>query len=263
MCVYRCQQKERREYFEKMRYHMIISSGRNHTLDRSILYSSFQMMSKMQLLDLPNELLFFIFQYLKSSDLVQAFSEMRSSRIQALIHPFLHHLDISEETNQWVEIYLPQLFLRQTIIALRVQDKHLDFIAKDAFSSDLQTMHILSSDWATDLLKQGIDFLRRRLKRLSITFTYPHGKGDIASQLFQSDSQLEYLHVAGRFLYFDKHEIDTSIRLTHLSIELEGMQRVFLLLNHLPKLQELKVNETHRCFMLYNDLILVLGEISK
>jgi hypothetical protein len=103
-------------------------------------------------------------------------------------------------------------------------------------------MHILSSDWTTDILKKGIDYLRQRLKRLSITFTYPHGKGDIASHLFQLNSQLEYLNVTGRFLYFDDHEINTCTLLTYLSIELEGIHRVFTLIEHLPRLQELKVN---------------------
>jgi len=205
-------------------------------------------MPKTQLLDLPNELFLFIFQYIKSSHLVQAFSQLQSPRIQALIQPFLYNLDISEETDQWIQTYLPDLFVQQTIIALRLQDKHLDVISKDLLSNNLQSIHILSSDWTTDLLKEGIDSLHQRLKRLSITFTYPHGKGDIASNLFQSNSQLEYLNVTGRFLYFDNHEINTCIRLTYLSIELEGMYRVFMLIEHLPNLEELKVNKNSSSF---------------
>jgi hypothetical protein len=219
-------------------------------------------MSKTRLFDLPNELFLFIFQYIKSSHLVQAFFQLQSPRIQALIRPFLYRLDISEETDQWIQTYLPDLFVQQTIIAIRLQDKHLDFISKDLFTNDLQSMHILSSDWTTDLLKEEINSLRQRLKRLSITFTYPHGKGDIANDLFQSDSQLEYLNVTGRFLYFDNHEINTCIQLTYLAIELEGMYRVFMLIEHLPNLKELKVNEIHSQFIIFY-LILFLGKISK
>lgn len=200
-------------------------------------------MTKTQLLDLPNELFAFIFQHLKSSNLIQAFSEVQSLRLRALIQPFISHLDISEENDQWIELYLPNLTIQQNILALRLQDKHINIIAKFFLSTDIQSMHIRCSDWTTDILKEGIDYLRQHLKRLSITFTYPHGKGDIADQLFQSDSQLEYLNVTGRFLYFDNHEINTCTLLTHLSIELEGMHRVFTLMENLPRLQELKVNE--------------------
>src|SRR5271163_3690540 len=118
------------------------------------------MMTKTQLLDLPNELFSYIFQHLKSSDLVQAFSEIQSLRIQALIQPFVSHLDISQETDLWIQIHLPNLFIQQNIAALRLQDKHIDFIAKYLLSNDIQSMHILSSDWTTDILKEEIGFLR-------------------------------------------------------------------------------------------------------
>ena len=217
-------------------------------------------MYKTRLLDLPNELLLFIFQYIKSSHLVQAFSQVQSARIQALIQPFIYNLDISNETDRWMKIYLPDLFAQQTIFTLRLQDKHLDFISKDLLNDDLQSMHILSSDWTTDLLKEEIGSLRQRLKKLSITFTYPHGKGDIANDLFQSDSELEYLNVSGRFLYFDIHDINTCIQLNYLSIELEGMYRVFMLIEHLPNLEELKVGKTLHHFII---LIFFAGKISK
>lgn len=199
------------------------------------------MMKKTQLLDLPNELFSFIFQHIKSSNLVEIFLDVPSSRIQALIQPFVSHLNISQESNQWMQTYLPNLFIQQNIIALRLQDKHISFISKYLLSTAIQSMHVINSDWSTDILKEGLDYLRQHLKQLSITFTYPHGKGDIANHLFQLDSQLEYLNITGRFLYFDYNEINTCILLTYLSIELEGMHRVFILIGHLPNLQELKV----------------------
>ncbi|CAF4356609.1 unnamed protein product, partial [Adineta steineri] len=53
--------------------------------------------------------------------------------------------------------------------------------------------------------------------------------------------QYEYLNITGRFLYFDYDDINICTLLTYLSIELEGMHRVFALIEHLPNLQELKV----------------------
>ena len=206
------------------------------------------MMKQTRLLDLPNELFLFIFQHIKSADLVQAFFNIQSTRIQALIQPFIAHLDISEETDSWLETYLPDLLTGENIVALRLQDKHIVFVSKYLLLTNIQSMHVVSSDWTTDRLKQGIDHLRQRLKQLSITFTYSHGKGDIACHLFQSDSQLEYLNITGRFLYYDNHEINICTQLTYLSIELEGMYRVFILIEHLPNLQELKVNWIYFCF---------------
>lgn len=209
------------------------------------------MMSPTQFLDLPNELLLFVFQYIKSSDLIQAFLEIQSDRIQRLIRSFLHHLDISQQTLTWIETYLPKFFSKQTITALRLQDQHLQLLCNDCPFVDLQSMHILSSDWTTELLKEGIECFRQRLKQLFITFTYPHGKGDLANHLFQSDASLEHLSIVGRFLYFDQYDIQTCTRLTHLEIELEGMYRVFILLGHLPRLQILKVDHDIRCFVFF------------
>ncbi|CAF0916147.1 unnamed protein product [Rotaria sp. Silwood1] len=194
-----------------------------------------------QLLDLPNEIFPFIFQYLKSTNLIQTFSNVKSLRIQALIQSFLSHLDISQETDQWIQTYLPILINQQNIVALRLQDKHIKFISKDLLLSKIHSIHVFSSDWNTDLLKEGLDHFRQRLKQLSITFTCSHGKGDIGSYLFKFDSQLEHLNIIGRFLFFNKHEINTCTQLTHLSIELEGMHSVFILIKHLPNLQQLKV----------------------
>lgn len=200
------------------------------------------MMPITQLLDLPNELLLLVFQYIKSSDLVRAFLDVQSARIQLLIRSFLHHLDISEETLPWIKTSLPKLFAQQTISALRLQDEHLPSLCQDFPFVDFQSMQILSSDWTTDILKEGIECFRQRLKQLSITFTNPHGKGDLANHLFQSDSSLEYLCIIGRFLYFDQCDIHTCTALTHLEIELEGMYRVFILMEHLPQLRVLKVS---------------------
>ena len=200
------------------------------------------MMPITQLLNLPNELFLLVFQYIKSSDLVRAFLDIQSARIQLLMRSFLHRLDISQETLPWIETYLPKLFTEQGITALCLQDDQLRPLCQDFPFVDLQSMHIRSSDWTTDFLKEGIECFRQRLKQLSITFTCPHGKGDIANYLFQSDSSLEYLCIIGRFLYFDQCDIRTCTPLTHLEIELEGMYRVFILMEHLPQLRVLKVS---------------------
>ena len=198
---------------------------------------------KTNLFDLPNEIFILIFQYLKSTFLVQLFSDIQSIRVRTLIKSLLSHLDISQETDQWIQTYLPDLFNRQDIIALRLQDRHIAFVSSYLELTRIQSMHVISSDWNTDILKENLEHIRQYLQQLTITFTCPHGQGNIASYLFQSDSQLQYLNIIGRFQFFDNHEITTSChRLTYLSIELEGMHRLFILMKHLPNLEHLKVS---------------------
>ena len=195
-----------------------------------------------QLLDLPNELFSFIFQHLTSAQLIQAFFHRDSSRLQALIEPFVAHLDISRETDLWLDTYLPELVRQYNIDALRLNDAQIPQIVDQLLVIDVPCLHILSSDWTTEMLKRAIDQLRGRVKKLWVTFVYSHGKGDIARHIFHSDSSLEYLSVVGRFLFFEPTEIETCTRLTHLTVQLEGMNRLFVLLEHLPNLEDLKVN---------------------
>jgi hypothetical protein len=198
-------------------------------------------MMKSHLLDLPNELFFSIFQHVPSIDLVDAFNPIPSCRLHRLIRPFLSHLDLSQRTNQWLDAYLPDLLTQQSTRAVRLDDRQLPCLTPHLSTIDIESMHIRHSDWTTDVLKQILAQLRQRLKHLCIKFTYAHGQGDIAGDLFQSDSSLEHVVVTGRFLYFHKSDLNISPRLTSLTIEIEDMRRLFLLLQYLPRLEQLKV----------------------
>src|ERR1700734_976197 len=104
------------------------------------------MASKTLLLDLPNELFPFIFQYLRSIDILKSFSDIQSSRLQALIQQFITRLDISQESNEWVEIYLSNLFTKYKIIALRLKMKHLAFVSKYLLSTNIQSIQVINWD---------------------------------------------------------------------------------------------------------------------
>ena len=199
-------------------------------------------MSTTNLFSLPNELFPYIFQYLSSSQLVELLIDIQSRRLQALIHSFITNLDISQQSDQWLQHYLPRILCNSNLNAFRLQDRHIPSFHNDLSSSNTQSIQVISSDWTTDLLKQGLDYIRQHhLKQLSIVFTCLHGKGDVANDLFRRDSQFQHLIVTGRFLYFDWNEIEQCDQLRSLSIELEGMHRVFMLIQNLPNLQELKV----------------------
>ncbi len=212
------------------------------------------MASKTLLLDLPNELFPFIFQYLRSIDILKAFSDFQSHRLQALIQPFITRLDISQESNQWIQIYLPDVFTKHEIIALRLQMKHLPFIKEHLLSTNIQSIQVINWDFDFDFSQEVVDHLSRNLKKLSFAFAEIGENGDLARQLFRSDSQLEHLTIKDCVLAFYDDQIETCTRITHLSVELEGMHPVFIFIQHLPNLQKLKVNRIHSFLYFYSSL---------
>ncbi|CAF0967212.1 unnamed protein product [Didymodactylos carnosus] len=197
------------------------------------------MASKSVLLDLPNELFPFIFQYLSSIDLIKAFSDLQSHRLQALIQPFISQLDVSQESDTWIQTYLPDILNKHNIIALRLQMKYLVFISEYLLSTNIQSVEVINWGPIDDTGKTVLGQLRRHLKMFFMTCPYSDEDGDLASHLFQSDSQLQHLAINNCTLYIN--DIDICTQLTHLSIELEGMHPLFILVEHLTGIQELKV----------------------
>jgi hypothetical protein len=208
------------------------------------------MASKTLLLDLPNELFPFIFQYLRSIDILKTFSDCKSRRLQALIQPFIKKLDISQESNEWVQIYLSDLFIKYEIIGLRLRMKHLAFITEDILSTNIQSIEVINWDYDFDFSQEVIDRLRLNLKKLLFRFPEQNENADLVKQLFRSDSQLESFTIKNCVLYL-YDEIEICTRMTYLSVILEGMSPVFTLIEHLPNLQKLKVNEIHLYLSLF------------
>jgi hypothetical protein len=200
------------------------------------------MASKTLLLDLPNELFPFIFEYLRSIDILKAFSNIQCYRIQALIQPFIRKLDISQETDECIKNYLPNLFLQDGIIALRIQMKHLALISEYLLlPSSIQSVEVINWDHGFNFSNEIVCRLRQNLKRLSLKFAE---LGEIFHQdipLLKSDSQLEHLIINNCVLYYSDN-LEICTRLTYLSVELQGIHPLFLFIQHLPNLQNLKVN---------------------
>ena len=101
-----------------------------------------------------------------------------------------------------------------------------------------------------DFTSEMVRELRQNLKKLSLVFV---GYDEMSYQdipLLQFDSQLEHLIIKNCVLRYDDTILDISTRLTYLSVELEGIHPLFLFIQHLPNLQELKVNQIHISFSL-------------
>ena len=214
------------------------------------------MESKTLLLDLPNELFPLIFQYLKALDILKAFVDFKSRRMQVLIRSFVSQLDISYESDEWIQHCLPNLFTKYEIIAVRVQIQHLTFIWKYLLSTNIQSMEVVSYYVTDRISEQVIGHMRRHLKKLSFVAPYCDEHTDLARLLFRFDSQLECLTMNNYVLYLSDDAIDTCPRLTHLSIELTGIHPLFILMEHLPNLQELKVSSIHHFHIAIADELL-------
>ncbi|CAF1210800.1 unnamed protein product [Rotaria sp. Silwood1] len=207
------------------------------------------MASKTLLFDLPNELFLCIFQYLSAIDLLKIFSDFKSYRLQTLIQPFISRLDVSQESDEWIENNLSNVLTKYKIIALRLQMNHLLMIPEHLLSTNIQSMQVINWNIFTDLPEQIIVHLRRNLKKLSFVQPNDDESSDLASLLFRSDSQLKHLIIKDCILYISNDDLETCTRLTHLSIELEGMNPLFILIQHIPNLQELKVKiHSQECF---------------
>lgn len=199
------------------------------------------MESKKVLLDLPNELFPLIFQYLSAIDLLKTFFDVKSTRIQTLITSLISRLDVSEESDEWIENYLSNILTQYEILHLRIQSNHLKIIAEHLSSTKVQSMELVDFNACDDSQNQILDHLRKKLKKLSFIKPGANEYNDLAALIFQSDSQLQNLTLVDYPLYFFGDVIQTMNRLTHLSIVLEGIDPLFKLMQHLPNLRNLKV----------------------
>lgn len=198
------------------------------------------------LFDLPNELFLSIFEYLSSTDLIDAFAKIDSDRINGLLKSFVWYLDLTKRSHCWITLNLNNVLDNYSVDNIRVEDRQIDSIPMNFYTSEMRSLEIISRNRRTDHLKESLGKLRQNLDRLKIRFIWPDGQDDIVEHLFQSDSSLEELHVHGRFLYFTNQQIEVSNQLKILSIELEDIQALLSLMNYLPRLEDLKVRRKKR-----------------
>ena len=95
-------------------------------------------MGKTQFLDLPNDLLLFIFEYLTAIELISGFFGPQIPRIEALIKSFTSFVDISEENDLWLETFLSDALTQRRIDSIRLNDNQIPFVSKYLPSSGIQ-----------------------------------------------------------------------------------------------------------------------------
>ncbi|CAF1192597.1 unnamed protein product [Adineta ricciae] len=155
------------------------------------------------LLSLPNELLLYhIFIYLHSTDLLHAFGQLYNRRLNALLCAYIRHVDFSTIDTSVVSIdrWLPYL----TISSFRINADHLNDQHFAIFSSlnrlDLQLTT------ASQKVSQMVAFTRLKVLSITLTSEQPQRLEGLASFLWHPDNYLESLSSSNCFI-LDKDDL--------------------------------------------------------
>jgi hypothetical protein len=194
---------------------------------------------------LPNELLLYhIFIYLHSTDLLHAFGQLYDRRLNALLCAHIRHVDFSTIDTSVVSIdrWLPYL----TILSFRINPDHLDDHHFAIFSSlnrlDLQLTTV------SQKVSQMVVFTRLKVLSVTLTSEQPQILEGLASFIWHPDSCLESLSASNCFI-LDKDDLfPTSScslminrNLTHLSLDLGHICFAIVLMPFVPALEHFEL----------------------
>jgi hypothetical protein len=218
----------------------------------------FRFLESTVLLSLPNELLLYhIFIYLDSTDLLRAFGQLYNRRLNALLCAHIRHIDFSTTKTSAVSIdgwlcYLSSL-KKNTILSLRINLDHFDYPLSSIFPS----LNRLDLQMKTASEKVSQIVVVTRLKVLSITLTSekPERIKGLVSSIWHPDSCLESLLTSNCFI-LDKddlfptssHSLMINRNLTRLSLDLGHISFAIVLMPFVPALEHFEL----RCINVYN-----------
>ncbi len=220
------------------------------------------------LLSLPNELLLYhIFIYLHSTDLLHAFGELYNRRLDALLCAHIHHIDLSTSDisvisiDRWLSY--SSSFKKNTLLSLRINLDHFDY----RFSSTFPGLNRLDLQITTVSEKVSQMIVFTRLKIFSITLTsekLERIKG-LVSFIWHPDSCLENLSTSNCFI-LDKDDLFPKLsrspminqHLTRLSVDLGHICFAIVLMPFVPNLQyfELRLHSVYSTVSCFNSELL-------
>ena len=192
---------------------------------------------RMQFLDLPNELLCNTFEYLTSAELLMAFAGLQSERVETLMQSYLSFVDISRETIEWIDMYLPYALIQCRIIGLRLQDKQISAVSKYLSLGDLQSMEVISWDSNDQISEEDLVPFRGCLKKLDIKILCSMKRKITIKGYYPRIVEMTYFSYSGRFFQSCVH----WLHLSHLSVDLDTMHDIFHILDCLSNLEDLRV----------------------
>ncbi len=205
---------------------------------------------------MPNELLLYhIFIYLRSTDLLHAFGQLYNRRLNALVCAHIRHIDFSTNDTSVVSIdrwlsYLSSL--KNAILSLRINLNHFDYPLSSIFPK-LNRLDLRMTT-ASQQVSRIVAFTG--LKELSITLTSekPERIEGLASFIWQPDSCLENLSVSNCFI-LDKDDLYprsscslmVNRSLTRLSLDLGHICVAIVLMPFVPALEhfELRLHDVY------------------
>ncbi|CAF1907332.1 unnamed protein product [Rotaria magnacalcarata] len=208
------------------------------------------------LMSLANELFDFILIYLSPCDVVKSLTSI-NKRLDLLIYPFIHRIDVSKKKPEWLKKHL--LSMKPLITHIQFNHKQLRslFSTESKIHDQYQCLKSMIWDYkccVNDRL--FISYLNVfKTKSLSLTLNL-HSDGDdaidnnIAIVLLQNDSLIEELIFTckNRFslswFSFQPNILKLNQHLKRLTIKLHYIHDLFILIENLSKLEYLNVEQT-------------------
>ncbi|CAF1338402.1 unnamed protein product [Rotaria sordida] len=207
------------------------------------------------LLSLPNELFPYLFNYLSSSEILKAFLELSENnvRLASLIMPYLCYINLSHESNFWLNTRLPKF--NEIIHSICATTRQLVYL-RDLPSLQILTIVEINS---TDELIIGLQSLSIRLSQLDsikLNFCLQH---DIYHLDNNFDIPLKNFDLSLRCSFLPTGSLISSLR--HLTICVNTIRDLFQLGQQLPMIESLFVNvygssaESHSFLQQFNSFI--------
>ncbi|CAF4534043.1 unnamed protein product [Rotaria sp. Silwood2] len=228
-----------------------------HVRGQDVIMVKIKMNKPTVLLSLSNELLLYhIFIYLHSTDLLHAFGQLYNRRLNVLLCAHIHHIDLSRIDTSVVSIdrclsYLSS-FENNTILSLRINLDHFDYRLSSIFPRlnrlDLQMTTV------SEKVFEMITFTRLKTFSVTLTSEKPERIKGLVSFIWHPDSCLESLSTSNCFV-LDKDDLfPISLRsllinqnLTRLSVDLGHICFAILLMPFVPNLEyfELRLHSVY------------------
>lgn len=206
---------------------------------------------------MPNELLLYhIFIYLHSTDLLHAFGQLCNRRLNILLCAHIRHIDFSTADtsifsfDRWLS-YISSL--KNTILSLRIDLDHFDYQLSSIFPR-LNRLD-LQMTTASQKVSQMIAFTQLKVLSVTLTSEKPERMEGLVSFIWHPDSCVENLSVSNCFI-LDKDDIFprssrplmVNRNLTHLSLDLGHICFAIVLMPFVPALEHFEL----RLYNVYN-----------
>ena len=207
--------------------------------------------SSLKLLRLPNELIDMILMYLSSSEIILAFGDIKSDRIQALIQPYLIHFDLTTVINK-EEPWILRYFRNQSYVpkSLRLTDRQLTFLFKSNFQfNELRSIHIINIK-DNRLFQLDLDYMIPLIHSLTLDFLSDEMSHDsigclariLFNQIRSWQIQLTELRINHLHLPFGFDCLRPMTNLRHLTVNLRYDRQLFDLCSNLPNIESFCVD---------------------